>query len=462
MGDNATLSFERWNLTTITELVKANLLTPSLLPENLFRRFTYICQQFEEFDASSRYWNDLLIPDWKKFLNLVFQDMAQSRGIERCLRLLPVLLIILQEHAKRDNDQSHSSGSITGWLDLMEWAVLAAWTATKNCPEKMQKRFASLFTDIVLKFYFDSLHSFYDKNNKHLAVRDSLTRGDGLIDDAAGSYLAYWHLGRMGLCAMMIHEFLLAVTEKNQATIREELEKCCNSIEDFIKGNPSCLRPVLDIQHIEIFLIWHALASTGRHDSFQNWMIELLNRLTVRQRGLCDTPWPSSSNSWELLFEELAEETPPTNKEPSYLLLMLTELCFLMPSTKEESLISERIIPMIKPTQEQETENITKIDLTGWEPPVGWFDEILEGPNTGGVGISVELNADNPEASIQAYIKQTEIPKDFFKNAIGSPSTYILACLKHQSPIPSWFWRRHFPNEPEDVPKEAEKGKTVR
>src|SRR5438046_2265605 len=68
VGDKAALTFQRWNLTTITEKVRDSLLTPSLLPENFFRRFTYLCWQVGDFIHNSPQWREVLLSDWREFL----------------------------------------------------------------------------------------------------------------------------------------------------------------------------------------------------------------------------------------------------------------------------------------------------------------------------------------------------------------------------------------------------------
>lgn len=444
VGDHATRSFERWNLTKITEFVEAELLEPSLLPENLYRKFTYLCGQLQEFDATSRYWSELLIPEWKKFLSTVLSDPVS----ERSMRMVPVILIILQNHAKKDNKGNLTGGAEIGWIDLMEWAVLAMWEAGKRIKKKDQNNIGQVVIDVTVKFYLDTLHKFYQKNAKHLAAEDSLTISGGLVEDAASSYTAHWHLGRMGLLAMMLQEWSTNIQDENISNkLRESLIEVCDWIIAFQKANTACYRPMLDIQHIEIFLTWRALASIGRSVEIDEWLNKMLIRLRGRQFKKSELPWIDHRNSWETLFESLVDlEQDRPESQPSYLLLMLAEILSLRSEELGSQIFREHVVSLTRSSQEPT--NFTAIELMGWRPPASWFDDILAGPVFNGHGVPVQLDFNNPEQNIRDYIKVSQMPEEIVAQATGLPSIYVLACLKNQSPLPPWFWRSCFSNPP--------------
>ena len=126
VGDNVKLNVTRWNLTRIVDEVKTSLLTPSLLPQKFFSHFSYICSQFGEFHHGSDAWEQQLVPNWKRFLEELFSENAD----ERCVRLLPVALLLLLEHGKENPTKE------TGWIDLMEWGMLRAWNVLQNSAKK--------------------------------------------------------------------------------------------------------------------------------------------------------------------------------------------------------------------------------------------------------------------------------------------------------------------------------------
>ena len=78
VGDHVKLSFERWNLTTITEKVSGGLLTSStFLPQAFFSQFGYLCSQFGDFVHGSDEWTNQLIPNWRRFLESLLKENAE-------------------------------------------------------------------------------------------------------------------------------------------------------------------------------------------------------------------------------------------------------------------------------------------------------------------------------------------------------------------------------------------------
>ena len=67
-----------------------------------------------------------LVPSWRRFL----EELLKGEPDERAVRLLPVALIILREHGNQNPTAD------TGWIDLMEWAVLAAWRVHQTTNRK--------------------------------------------------------------------------------------------------------------------------------------------------------------------------------------------------------------------------------------------------------------------------------------------------------------------------------------
>jgi len=119
--------FERWNLTILTERVLEKLISsPALVPENFFKPFSYICWQVGDFTHGSDHWQNVLIPDWKEFL----KGLLSERAGEREVSLVSVILIILRSHGK-----DHPSWE-TGWIELVEWAVLEVWKAASRLDDE--------------------------------------------------------------------------------------------------------------------------------------------------------------------------------------------------------------------------------------------------------------------------------------------------------------------------------------
>jgi len=121
VGDHVTLSFDRWNLERLVDEFHQKIFTPAFLPPNFFRQFTYICLQVEDFSHGSPQWEEVLVPDWREFLSAVLTDPTP-----RSVWMLAVALSIVQQHGKKE------AAFATGWIDLLEWAMLALWQAANG------------------------------------------------------------------------------------------------------------------------------------------------------------------------------------------------------------------------------------------------------------------------------------------------------------------------------------------
>jgi hypothetical protein len=442
VGDYVPLSFERWNLTTLTEKVKQTLLTPSLLPQSFFSLFGYICSQFGDFRHGSEEWNRQLVPNWRRFLHDLLKDQADERSV----RLLPVALIILRKF------DSGNPSAETGYIDLVEWAMLAAWEVSRTTHDpSVQKAIVQMW----VQFYLAELERFYHAHAAELAVEHGLdlhypTYGLGPIVSAV---VAFWHLGRLGILAFGYSELLARAKEQERKERAEALNTIANWLVTMLNANPSTKRPLLDIHHIELFLVWRILWQVGRKDDIYHWLQELQKRLLVRRAGKVPLPFIEGGNSMDLVFETVAtgKKPPEFQDQSSVLLLCLLELCFSLDQEKRDELIHllySQVVLGQDPNGEQMKECVA-INLMGWIPSEDWADRVLT-KSLGDEGESQPLESLNVVAGeegasiarqLEAFVHQvrTTRPIEF---PPGLPrSTVILACLKHHSPLPPEFWR---------------------
>ena len=188
-GDGIELTFERWNLTKLTDEVEDNLLTPDLIPQHLSSALQYICLQVGDFDFGSVEWKNQLVPQWKYFLGKVLEHPID----ERRLRLVPVSLMIINEYRK------NTPNSYPGWIDLIEWAVLALWNVYCDLQTEDLK---SIVSDVWINFYVEELEQYFTEIQDALTTEHGLTgRGNpsGRLGAILDAYIAYWHLGRLGI-----------------------------------------------------------------------------------------------------------------------------------------------------------------------------------------------------------------------------------------------------------------------
>jgi hypothetical protein len=161
---------------------------------------------------------------------------------------------------------------------------------------------------------------------------------------------------------------------------------------------------------------------------------------------------PSASNSLEFVFEYLAttEKPPEYNDQSSLLLLCLIEFAFSLPQEKRDKIISMyyKEIVIGQDSFGHKIEDVKPIDLMVWVPPDDWATKILtQRLNTEGESqVLSPLESHAPEAKeIVSYFEQfitLSRQSQKFEFPAGFPiAILVLACLKHQSPLPPEFWR---------------------
>lgn len=433
--------FERWNLTKITEEVKTHLISPDLLPQHISSQFNYICSQVSDFDYGSEEWKNQLVPNWKNFIRIALQNPVD----ERKLRLVSVALLILYHYKK------NSPNSYPGWIDLIEWTMLSLWECHKNLKTKKLRK---IVVDIWLQFYINELEKYF------LEVSNAFTTEHGLhgnqeniglvpVNDA---YIAYWHIGRLGILTIAPQEFIDKENKEGEKLILDILDRSVGWITKCLRLNPASMRPLIDLHHIELFLIWLIYWQSGRNDEIYKWLSELESRLLVRRIGNANIPFIEGSNRMDLVAEYAATSDRPPEyiDDSSYLLLMILELCFSLEDKDRDELLDryyQRVVKGIGDDGEALSEKVKVLDLIGWIPPDNWGQRILHESVTDGIAITTHnfentlKEANSLSKKIKNFVNQSR-EKFPPKIPVGIPhAVLILACIKHKSPLPSEFWR---------------------
>jgi hypothetical protein len=442
IGDHASLRFERWNLTAITERVREKLLSPSLLPESFFRHFTYLCWQVGDFIHGSPQWQEVLLPDWREFLTSVLAPPVSERSV----RLVSVALIILRSHGRQKSTDELDPSFETGWIDLLEWAVLALWNAARETQDASVRN--AVF-EVWLKSYIVELERYYSSNIELLATEHSIEVSGGMLQEGASTYIAHWHLGRLGILAMAAGEFIQGMQNEAAEQTGQIVHRTADWIVRLLNANPSCTRPLLDIHHIEIFLVWRSLVQCGRWNDALNWFHSLFEKLLYRRLGKAGCRVIDYGNSWEGLFEFLATDEVPYAGfgKSSYLLLMLMELCLGAPDQQGESLadVMHRQLIHAENGERGKLPFKEQVHLMGWIPPADWRDRILAGRVDEGVSLPAYFSLDADEtafpAALRRFIENSRKESSQVLLPATPPSALVLACQKHVSALPSEFWR---------------------
>jgi len=439
--NDISLSFERWNVTKLVEEVKEHLFTPDLLPQHLAGLFTYIYSQVSDFSFSTKEWEDQLIPNWKNFLNLLIDDPID----ERKLRLLPITLFILYENRKKTPDAD------PGWIDLIEWAMLYMWDKFKKTDNG---DFKKIIVEIWQALYIAELERYFVENSAALLTEHGIhSRKRSLrltpINDA---FIAFWHLGRLGILNIAPQQFFDADVVEEAQLLQEWIKRSSDWLISCLRLNPSTLRPLIDLHHIELFLIWETLWQAGRKDEIYAWLSRLETYLIVRRSGQSHIPFIESRNRFDLVIEYVTLNAPPSEytEKSSYLLLMLLELCLSLDDKYREELLNRYFNRIVRGIGDDgKSFSDFEIDLIGWVPPVDWSQRVLKESVQDGIAIATGnfdgiQKEDTPLSDrVRNYISKTREKFPFQLPTDIPLVVYVLACIKNRSPLPSEFWREY-------------------
>ena len=147
-------------------------------------------------------------------------------------------------------------------------------------------------------------------------------------------------------------------------------------------------------------------------------------------------------------MQPLLNVPPEFTDGSSYLLLVILELCFSLEESQRDELLERYFEQIVKGVgaDGQPLDN-NKIDLLGWIPPADWDERILREPVRDGTAIMTHNFEFHPHdqrslaEKIQDFVRQSREkfpPKAFIE---VPRAALILACIKHQSPLPPEFWR---------------------
>jgi hypothetical protein len=149
-------------------------------------------------------------------------------------------------------------------------------------------------------------------------------------------------MGRLGILGLALSEYIDHSTDEG----REQAAASCNAVAEILIGmmnaNPSTMRPILDIHHIELFLVWITLRKVGRRRDIAAWLHQLQDRLLMRRCRDGDLPFIDGGNSLDAVFEYVAtSKRPPEYCDGSSVFLScLLELCMVLPTGNRDVLLN--------------------------------------------------------------------------------------------------------------------------
>lgn len=442
LRDNIGLDFARWNLSELVEQTIRHILSPSLVPERFFGQLSYLSAQAADFRHGTDAWERQLVPNWKRFIDDVLREGTEGWG----LTLVPVVLIILRQRANENPSFE------TGWIELLEWAAIALW---KFQTESADGAVAFAVERFWRDFYIAELDRFYRTYIGDLATEqaiDHLALG-GSIGAVASSYVAYWHVARLGLLSVDIAERSKGDEVGLGRARGEKLNEIANWVAMLTNANVAVFRPMLDIQHIEFFLMFEIWRNVNRIDEMGRIIERLVARLFLRRLGPTSLPFLDGGNSLDNVLEQVVVKPDGSLvlTKSSFFVLMLLELCCILPDDARD-----RLIPLIHrrlvlgAADVGETSDRQALNLMSWIPPDGWSKQVFGDEMPEGQCVLVQPFADLPEATAAEILPRLRKLTVEMRKA-GPPlqlsedipvAAALLASLRHHRPLPPEVWRR--------------------
>ncbi len=445
LREGTNIKYERWNITHIVEEVNSSLLTPDLLPQHLSGTLSYLCSQVNEFKYGSEEWKNILVPNWKNFLSILLSENIDDKR----LRLIPVSLFIIDNYLPKENPASY-----VGWIDLIELAMIAVWDKALSIKEISLKQI--IYLDLWHSFYLAELEKYLMANKDLFSTEHGIISrgGVGNLSPLNDAYLTYWLIGRIGILHIGFQELIPQEEKDSNEVVNKLASRSFEWIKNIINNNPAAYRPLVDLNHIELYLIWMIIYQTDNKKFMKEWLSELEARLMVRRIGHHKLPFIEGRNRYDLIAEYAATYSTLQKKPDefvdtsSYLLLMLLEIMFSLDENDREELLKKyfkHIILGRGDDNEPLSHPDYQIDLYSWVPPDDWNTRIYKEKVINGIAVSSlnfqDIEEEKLSAKIKSFIIQSnkKFPtKVTFENPLAS---YILACLKNESPIPPIFWR---------------------
>lgn len=419
--------FERWNIDKFSSEVADNILIPEILPNNLSVLLSYITYLFNNVDYGTTAWDNQLLPNFKNFVDITFK-----KGVdERKIYLIPFALIII----RGDKDSPNSK---VAWIELIEWAVLKLWDITLNSDDNIKK----IVYDIWYNFYIEELKLYFEVNKSVLCSKNGIIvnktpSSDLILINTINS--AYWHIGRLVLLAIS----LIKTDIPNTINIANYY---CNYLIAILNGNSSVFYPIIDLHHIQLFMIFYLFYLSNRMDVFYSFINDLIYYLVPRKLPDFSIPFIDSSNDMSLVADYVTKQIKIKSSlnESSFLITMLLEICLIFDEEKSVKIINDFFEAVINKNEKYNTQ---EINLVSWFPDEDWEENIFKKQTETGIGMDTGnfnsfYNKTTKYENIKDFIKiSSERDIDISKLKCPFPS-YLLACIKNKSPLPPAFWRQ--------------------
>jgi hypothetical protein len=183
--------------------------------------------------------------------------------------------------------------------------VVAIWRSSR--PRLKTKKVAGAALAVWLKLYLPALEVYYKTHGTALATEHSLAVSDyGGFAEPVSVHLAYWHMARLGILGLILIELYSMSGDDIRTTIQQGFQRTLDTLIGLVNANPATRRPLLDIHHIQLFLLWRMLRFARRADEALAIFQDIHQRVLYRRLGQGGQRLIDQSNSWPNLLEFIA------------------------------------------------------------------------------------------------------------------------------------------------------------
>lgn len=429
---------ERWNLERICEEIETNVFTADILPRQFSGGLHYLCSQIKDFNFGTTNWEQITQPTWVQLL----KSIMEIEKVERAILTINFCLSLL----KKEFDQKNGSERISpGYIDLYESALLVA---AHKCEGKV-----NLYNQTRIG-YFAVMHSYFQQNVEVFKCPDAFDQPSFMgLTAIRSAHLAFWNMGRLSLFIRLMREIQSELSvQELRPSFQHEIEHWVNLLIISLMNNDAIFRPLIDLHHIELFLIWSVMLHEGKIQHIHEWLQKLTQFLAVRRgpKQVWRLPFIESYSRMDMVAEfAVTRERPIGFKDQtSYLVMMLIELSSILPPDQHKEIVLKIVSSVVMPSSEknQEQDGEEPLRLVSWAAPENWATEILKGgmARTGTLkvvgcyGSTAEEVADELIETAWNVRMKGDTPDMFGE----SPVMQILASIRHRSPLPPAFWRK--------------------
>lgn len=429
--DYPNFEFKIWQLETIVNMVFSSLLSEKLFSDEarVLLRKTIINIYNPEYDLS----------DYIRLIELLIsKTIFQKRKKYKIknLKKIKLLLGIIFSYCKKENDSRLA-------IKASEITLLKVWKyLTNENVHFIDEQFLQ-FIDL-LTFKFQVNEYYLSKIIPVCGIKDGFYRHS--IDPVTYNMIVYEHLGiiaLIGLESLLLHD---SFKEKNYQVAQyfaTKVSECTSALVEVFNNNKIIYNPRVDDQIIEINLVFILLYKSGKKETIEALLVELIKGILNGKRLMNIAPLYSNNN------DELMELEVNYSKRANYEYKSTSILTCLAEWTVV--LNSFQIYNSLRFILEKE---FTDIELTLWFPESATENLFLTQcalPDSGYClsGIKLPENFEEFKETVFSEYLHNSPEQNFSFIRTGFWSIGLLASRHYRTYVFPSYWRQFILNKSE-------------